>query len=178
MQRSWTINAIWILNSIKWRKWCTLVSRFLFNNCFGTGHYAYMCSQWAPIVEITYCMFKWSIYRLFVLNTGGKHKSLEMLNFLYVSSTSGVVGLKTRVETWIARNYVNCVYLFHFSNLIIVWAYLCSHWATLVQFKYFMFHWSINRIFVPSKARKLDSLQMVIFVYVCSIVEVKTRFET
>jgi hypothetical protein len=32
MQISWTKNAIWNLNSKKWRKWCTLVSLFLYNN--------------------------------------------------------------------------------------------------------------------------------------------------
>jgi hypothetical protein len=83
---------------------------------------AYMCSQWAPIVQIKYFMLDWSIYRQFVQNTGWKHDSLQMVIFIYVSSTCSVVELKTRFETWIARNDINGVYWFHFPYLITVLA--------------------------------------------------------
>jgi hypothetical protein len=58
---------------------------------------------------------------------------------------------------------------------------LCSPWAPNVEIKYFMFDWSIYRLFVLNRGWKLDFLQMMIFVNVCStcnIVEQKTRFET
>jgi hypothetical protein len=35
IQRSWTKNAIWNLNSKKWTKWCIFVSLLLFNNIYG-----------------------------------------------------------------------------------------------------------------------------------------------
>jgi hypothetical protein len=35
MQCSWTKNASWNLKSEKWRKWCKIVSPFLFNNTYG-----------------------------------------------------------------------------------------------------------------------------------------------
>jgi hypothetical protein len=140
-----------------------------------------LCSQWVPIVQIFSLTIDWSIYRQFVLNTCLKLDSLQMDIFLYVWSTYSVVELKTRVETWIARNDVNGVYWFHFSYLISVLAYLFSLWAPLVQIKYFMFDWSTYRIFVLYKAWKRDSLQIVIFVYIIwtfNEVELKTRFET
>jgi hypothetical protein len=126
-------------------------------------------------------MIDLSIYILFVVNMGWKRDSLQMMIFLNVCTTCSVHELKTRVETRIARNDVNGVYWFNISYLITVSAYLCSHWAPPLNINYFVFHWSFNRIFVPNKARKRDSLQMVIFEYVCStfsVFEVKTRFET
>jgi hypothetical protein len=71
--------------------------------------------------------------------------------------------------------------LFHLSYLITFMAYLCSQWTPNVQFKYFIFDWSIYRLFVLNRAWKPESLQMMISVYVCSTwgtVELKTRFET
>jgi hypothetical protein len=91
-----------------------------------------------------------------------------------------IVELKTRFETWITRNDVNGVDLFHLPYLITLTAYMCSQWTPNVQIKYFKFHWSIYRIFVLNRGWKRDSLQMI-FVYVSSrlsIVEIKKRFET
>jgi hypothetical protein len=51
--------------------------------------------------------------RPFVVNTGWKLDSLQMIIFLYVCSTFSVGELKKRFETWIARNKVNGVHLFH-----------------------------------------------------------------
>jgi DNA-directed RNA polymerase subunit RPC12/RpoP len=97
---------------------------------------SYLCSQLAPNVQIRYVMCNWSIYRLFVLNTGWKRDSLQMMIFVYVCSTCSVVELKTSFETWITRNDVNCVNLFHLSYLITLTAYLCLQWAPNVQIKY------------------------------------------
>jgi hypothetical protein len=52
-----------------------------------------------------------SIYRLFVLNRSWKRNSLQIMIFLYVCSTWGIVELKTRLETWITTNHVNGVCL-------------------------------------------------------------------
>jgi hypothetical protein len=126
-------------------------------------------------------MFDWTIYRLFVLNRDWKLDSLQMMIFVYVCSTWSIVELKTRSETWITRNDVNGVNLFHIPFMLTLMIYLCSQWTPNVQMKYFMFDWSNWRLFVLNTAGKLDSFQIVIFVYVCStwsIVELKTRFET
>jgi hypothetical protein len=65
--------------------------------------------------------------------------------------------------------------------LITLMDYLCSQWTPDVQIKYLMFDWSIYRLFVLNSCWNRDSLQIMIFVYVCStwtLVELKTRFET
>jgi hypothetical protein len=133
---------------------------------------AYLFSQLAPNVQIKFLLLDWSIYRLFVLNRGWKGVSFQMMIFVYVCSTCSVVEIKTRVENWIARNCVNYLYWFLFSYLITVLAYLCSQCAPLVHINYFMFYWSMCRIFVLNtcKAWKRDSVQIKIFVYVCLLV--------
>jgi hypothetical protein len=88
---------------------------------------------------------------------------------------------QTRFESWITRNYVNCIRLFHLSYLLTLMAYLFPEWTPNVQIKYFMFDWSIYPLFVLHRGWKRDSLQIKVFVYVCStwsIVALKTRFET
>jgi hypothetical protein len=142
---------------------------------------AYLCSQMTPNVQIKYFMFEWLNYSLFVLNKGWKRVSLQIMIFVYVCSPWVVVELKMRFETWITRNDVNGVSLFQNSYLITLNAYLCSQWTPIVQIKYFTFDWSINRLFVLSRFWKRYSLQIIIFVYVCStwsIVELNMRFET
>jgi hypothetical protein len=128
-----------------------------------------------------YLRFHWSIYRLFVLNRGWKCVSLRIMIFVYVWSTRVIVELITNFETWITRNEVNGVRLFHLSYFITLMAYLCLQWAPNVQIKYFMNDWSIYRLFVLNRCWKPHSFQIMIFVYVCStwsIVELKTRFES
>jgi hypothetical protein len=68
---------------------------------------AYLCSQLAPLVQIRYIMFDWSIYRLFVLNKAWKPDILQIMIFVYVCSTCSVFGIKTRFETWITWNEVS-----------------------------------------------------------------------
>jgi hypothetical protein len=126
-------------------------------------------------------MFDWSIYTLFVLNRCWKRDSLQIMIFVYICSTWTMVQLKTRFETWITRNDVNGVSLFHLSYLITLMAYICSQWSPNDQIKYFIFDWSIYRLFLLNTGWKRDCLQMIIFVNVCStwcIVELKTCFET
>jgi hypothetical protein len=116
---------------------------------------ACLCSQRTPNVQIKYYMFDWSIYRLFVINRGWKHDSLQIMIFVYVSWAWVIVGLKARFETWITRNDVNGVSFFNLNYLITLVAYLCSQWTLNVQIKYFMFDWSIYRLFVLNRAWNL-----------------------
>jgi hypothetical protein len=70
---------------------------------------------------------------------------------------------------------------FHLYYLITLTVYLCSQWTPNVQINYFMFYWSIYKLFVLNRCGKRESLHIMIFVYVCStwsIVERKTRFWT
>jgi hypothetical protein len=98
-----------------------------------------------------------------------------------VSSTWSIGELKTRFGTWITRNDVNGVSLFHLHYLITLMAYLWSQWTTNVQIKYFLFDWWIYRLFMLNSAWKHDSLQIMKFVNMCSkwsMGQLKTRFET
>jgi hypothetical protein len=128
-----------------------------------------------------YFMFDWSIYCPFLLNRGWKRESLQMKLFVYFRLTWFMVDLKTRFKKWITINDVNGVSLFHISNLITLTSYLCSQRTPNVQIKYFIFDWSIYRLFVLNRGWNLDSLQIMIFVNVCwtwRMVDLKTRFET
>jgi hypothetical protein len=108
----------------------------------------YLCSQWAPKVQIKYFIFVLSNCRPFVLNTGWKLESLKMMIFVNFCSTWSMVEFKTRFEPWITRNDVKGVTLFHLSFVITLKAYLFSQWTPNVQMKYFMFDWTIYRLFV------------------------------
>jgi hypothetical protein len=121
MQRIWTKNAFWVVNNKKWRKRCKF---FLLSYLITL--IAFLCSQWAPNPQIKFFMFDWSIYRLFVLNTGWKSDPVQMNIFVNICSTCIVVELKTRLETWNARNDLNGVYLFHLSYLKLFWL-TCAH---------------------------------------------------
>jgi phage anti-repressor protein len=176
MHRSWTKISCWTLNSKNWREWCILASFDLFNICFAL-----------PVLTLgttcpnKYFMFHWSIYSIFMLNKAWKRDSLQMIIFVNACSTFSLVELKTSFETWITRNNLNGINLFHLSYLITLVAYQCSQWAPNVKIKYFLFDWSIYRVLVLNRGWKRDSLQMIIFVYICSacsVVEVKTRFQT
>jgi hypothetical protein len=121
---------------------------------------AYLCLQWTPNVQIKYFMFVRSTYRLCVSN-------VQIMIFVFVSSTWSIVELKTRYETWLTRNDVNGVSLSHLSYLPTLMAYLCSQRSPKVQIMYFMFDWSICRLFVLNTGWKRDSVQIIIFVNVC-----------
>jgi hypothetical protein len=85
-------------------------------------------------------LFYWSIYSLFGLNNTWKRDSFQVMIFVYVCSTWGIVELKTRFEAWITRNYLKCVSLFHLSYLITIMAYLCFQKTPIAQIKFFMYH--------------------------------------
>jgi hypothetical protein len=176
MKHIWTCIAFWNMNNMKWRKWCKFDIHLLFNNTYGFP----VLTKDTKYPNQVFIFDRW-IYRSFVPNTGWKRDSLQMMIFVNVFSTWSIVELKTRFETWITRNDVNGVGLFHLSYLLTLMAYLCSEWAPNVQVKYFMFDWLIYRLFVLNGTWKRDSLQIMIFVYVSStwsIGEIKTRFET
>jgi hypothetical protein len=125
-------------------------------------------------------MCYWSIYRLVVLNRGWKRDCLLIMIFGYVCSTWGIVELKTHFESWITRNDLNGVSLFHLAYLITLMAYLCSQKRPNVQIKNLMFHWSFYRLFVLNTCWNHDSLQMMIRKYLLdiSVVKLNTRLET
>jgi hypothetical protein len=140
-----------------------------------------LSSQRTANVQIKYFTFDCSIYRLFVQNKVLKRDSLQMMIFVNVCSSRCMVQLKPHFETSVTRNDVYGVILLHLSYLITLMVYLCSQCTPKCQINYFMFDWSIYRLFVLNRGWKHDSLQMMIFVYVCStwsIVELKTRFGT
>jgi hypothetical protein len=141
---------------------------------------AYLFSQKTRDVKFKYFIVDLSVYRLRVLNRGWKRDSFQMMIYVNICSTWSMVQLKTRFEAKITWNDVNGVSLFHLPHVITLMAYLCSQWTPIVQVKYFMFHWSIYRVFVLNKSSKRDSLQIMIFVYVYWTwvkFELKTRFE-
>jgi hypothetical protein len=107
----------------------------------------YLCSHWTPNAQNAYLIFDWSNYRLFLLNKGWKLETLQMVIFVHVSSTCRVAKLKTRYETWITRNVVNGVNLFHLSYLITLTTYLCSQWAPNVKFKYLVWLVDLHNFF-------------------------------
>jgi hypothetical protein len=142
---------------------------------------ACLSSQRSPIVKIKYFMLDCSIYILFVLNTGWKRDSIQMLIFVKVCTTWRLVQLKTTFETSITRNDIYGLSLFHLSYLITLKAYLCSQRTPNFQIRFFIYAWSIYRQFVLNRGWKPDSFQIMILGYVCStcsVVELITRFET
>jgi hypothetical protein len=191
--------VFWDLNNIKWRKWWiwsivehktrfeTWITRndvncvSLFNLSYLINLMVYLCWQWTPNVQNKFFMFVWSIYRRFVLNTGWKRDSFQIMIFVYICSTWNLLALKTRFEMWRTRNDVNGVSLIHFFLLNKLRAYLCLQRTPNVQIKHVMFDWSIYRLLVLNRGWKSESLQIKIYVYVsstCSVVKLKTRFET
>jgi hypothetical protein len=164
-----------------WITWNVVNGASLFHLSYLITLMTYLCSQRTPNVQITFFMIDWPIYRIFVLNTCWKRDSIQMIIFANICSSWSMVELKTRFYTWLTRNDVNDVSLFHLSYITTLMAYLCSQRTPNIQIMYFMFHWCIYRLFVLNTSWKRDSLQMMKFLYVCStwdIVELRTRFET
>jgi hypothetical protein len=154
LNRAWKQTFLQLMIFVNvWSTWCMVE----LNTCFTTGItrndvngvslfylsyiktlMPYLCSQWSPNVEIKYFMFDWSIYRVFMLDRSGKRDYLQIMIFVYVCSTWGIVEIKTRFETWITRNDLNGVSFFHLPYLISLVVYLCSLWTPNVQIKYFV----------------------------------------
>jgi hypothetical protein len=169
-------NEFWEVSNKKWHKWCKCFPPSLFNNTYvlPVRTIETKCPNLLFYVRLMIC-------RLLVLNTAWKRDFLQIMIFGYVCSTWIIAELKTRFETWITRNDVNLVCLFHLSYLKTLMAYLCSQRTPNIQIKYFMFDWSIYRLYVLNRVWKIDSLQIMIFVNVCSawgIVRLITRLET
>jgi hypothetical protein len=93
--------------------------------------------------SIWYLIGRSTDYRVFVLIRGSKLDSLEIMIFVHITTTWTTVELETRFETWITRNDVNGVNLFHVSYIITLTTYLFSQWTPNVQIKYFKVDWSI-----------------------------------
>jgi hypothetical protein len=168
MNHDSTINAFWVVNNKKIRKWCKFVSHFLFNNTYGL-----------PVFTMVTKCPNQVFYDWLVLNRGWKRDSKQILILEEICSTWSLVDLKTRFARWITRNEVTGVRMFNLSYFITRTAYLCSQWTPNVQIKYFMFDWSLYPMCVQNRGWKRDSLQIMMFVYVCSkwrMVELKTRF--
>jgi hypothetical protein len=146
MMHSWTKNAFWGVNNKKWRKWC------LFHFSRLITLMAYPCSHRTTNVQIKFFMFDWSIYSPFVPNTGWKRDSLQMMIFVNFGLTLSMVELKTRFETWITRNDVNGVSLFHLSYLIT----LMAHNGHQMSKSRILFDSSIYRLFVLNRGWKRD----------------------
>jgi hypothetical protein len=107
---------------------------------------AYLCSQWKPNIQIKHFMFERSNYRLFVLNFDWKRDSLQIMIFVYVSTTWSIVELKTLFETWITKNDVNGVSSFRF----LFFNTYCLHVLTMdIKSPNELFYvWWIYRLFV------------------------------
>jgi hypothetical protein len=110
MRHIWTKSAFWDQNNKKWRKWCQFASPFLFQNSYGLPVLTndFKCPN--------HVYYVWLVdLQTFVLNRAWKRDSLQIMIFVYVCSTWGVVELKTRFETWKARNDVNGASLSYLS---------------------------------------------------------------
>jgi hypothetical protein len=121
MKHSWTKNAFRNVN-----KKNDVNGVSLFNIHYLITIMVYLSSQRIPYIQIKYFKFDWSIYRLFVLNSGWKRVSLQIFIFVYVCSTWVIVELITYFETWITINDVNGVSLFNLSYVITIMSYMCS----------------------------------------------------
>jgi hypothetical protein len=134
MKNGWTENAFWDVNNKKCRKWCKFGSPILLIKLM-----AYLCSQRTLNVQIKYFMLVCSINILFVLNRGWKRDSTQIMLFVYICLKCNLVELKNRFQTWITRNDMNDVSLFHLSLIITHWAYVGSQWTPNVQIKIFKY---------------------------------------
>jgi hypothetical protein len=150
------------VNNKKWRKWCKFVSPFLFNNTYGI-----------PVIRTdtkspTKVFYVWLVdLKNICDNTTLKRDSLKMMIFENVCSTWSMVHIKDAF--WYVNNKKwSGAILFHLSNLKTLMAYLCSKRTPNMQIKYFMFDWWIYRLFVLNTTLKRNSVQMMIFVNVCS----------
>jgi hypothetical protein len=139
-----------------------------------------MFSQRTPKVQIKYCVWLVDLHTICAKHSMDTwFSSIDDIRKCLLDIKHGWT--KTHFETWITRNDVIGVSSVHLPYLIILTAYLCSQWTPNVQIKKFMYDWSIYRPFVQNRGWIPDSLQIIIFVYVCStwcIVELETLFDS
>jgi hypothetical protein len=116
------VGSTWSIVEIKmrfetWITWIYVNGIRLFQLSYLITLMAYLCTQRTPKDQSKYFMFQWSIYRLSETNRCWKHDSFQIKISVYVCSTRGIIELKKRLETWITRNDLNGVNLFHISYL-------------------------------------------------------------
>jgi hypothetical protein len=83
VKHGWTKNAFWEVNNKKWRKLCVFVSYSLFKNTYGL-----------PVLTLDTKCPNQVFYVRFVLYKGWKQCPLQIIIFVYVSSTWNIVELK------------------------------------------------------------------------------------
>jgi hypothetical protein len=107
--------------------------------------------------------------------------TLQIRVFVYVYSAWSIVELKNAFWDVNNKKWRKCCMFVSSFYLITLLAYQRSQRTRNVQIKYFMFDWSIYRLFVLNTSWIRDSLQLNIFVNVCttcSMVELITHLET
>jgi hypothetical protein len=132
----------------------------------------YLCSQWTPNVKIKYFIFDWTIcaksgLKKWISPNDDIRKCLLVIKHGWTINAFWDVNNKK----W--RKWCKFDSPFLFNN---TYGLLVLQWTPNVQINYFTFHCSIYRIFVLNRAWNPVSLQIIIFVYVCStwsIVELK-----
>jgi hypothetical protein len=153
MRHSWTKYAFWDVNNAKWRKWCKFVSPFLFNNTYGP-----------PVLTMGTKLSNQEFYDWLMLNRAWKRGSLQIMIFVYLLDRRLCW---TKYTFWDVNDIIG-VSLSHLSYLITHMAYPWPQRTPNVQIKYFMFDWLIYRLFELNTTFKNNSVQMMIFVNVCS----------
>jgi hypothetical protein len=139
---SWTKNAFWGVSYMKWRKCSKFVSLFLFNNTYGL-----------PVLSMNtngpnQVFYVWLVDTQTICANWGLETWHFRNNYICICLLDRkYCWVKTRFETWITRNDVRGICLFNLPYWITPMAYLCSRRKRNVQIKYFLFHWSIYRIF-------------------------------
>jgi hypothetical protein len=121
MRHSWIKIAFW---EVKTRNDVNCVS--LFKLSYLIKIIAYLCSQRTPNIQIKYLDLIDLCTDYFCYIGAGKVSLYKMVLFVYECSRWSIVQLKKRFETWITRNDVNGVSLFHLSYLITLMAHLKS----------------------------------------------------
>jgi hypothetical protein len=163
MRNSWTKNAFWGVY-----KRDDVKCESLYHFSFLITLMAYVCSKRIPNVQMKYFMADCFIYRPFVINTWWKLDSLQIKIYLNVCSTWSMAEVKTSFETWITWNDVKGVSLIHLLYVMTLNGFLMFTMDTKRPNEVFYVKWLIYRLFVLNRSGKLDYLQIMIFVYVCS----------
>jgi hypothetical protein len=95
-----------------WITWNDLNGIWLFQLSYLITLMAYLFTQRTPKVQIRYFIFEWSFDRLSETDRSCTRGPSQIISFMYVCFTWGIIELKTRFETWITRNDVNGVIFF------------------------------------------------------------------
>jgi hypothetical protein len=172
---SWTKNAFCDVNNKIWRKWDRFVYPFLFKNTYGLPVYTTDTKSpnlvfYVWLVDLQTICAK---YRLETWFSGNDDIRIRLFDMRHSRTKNAFWDVN--IKKW--RIWCKFIQLYY---LITHMAYLCSQWTSNVQIKYFMFPWSICRLFVLNGGLRSVSLKIMIFVYVWAtwgLVEIKTHFE-